>query len=114
MAGDPQHEEAFGERMSRCGQLGYAQLANELLKEDGGVMGDRERLEEEDVVDGCDFGDLNGMLMASAKASEGNRLRELGDGEAESERSLLLSSEIISSASCRRERGWRKGEDEVE
>ena len=99
MACDPQHEEVLGERMSRCGQSGYAQLANEgLLKEEGGVMGDREKSEEEDVVDGGDIGDLNGMLMASANASEGNRLRELGEGEAESERSLLLSSEPISSS----------------
>lgn len=98
MAGDPQYEEVFGERKSRCGQSGHAQLANdELLNEEGGVMGDRERLEEDDVVDGCDIGDLKGILMASAKASEGNRFRELGDGEAESERSLLLSSEPIAS-----------------
>ena len=98
MAGDPQYEEALGERMSRCGQSGYAQLANdELLNEEGGVKGERERLEDDDVVDGCDIGDLKGILMASAKAREGNRLRELGDGEAESERSLLLSSEPIAS-----------------
>lgn len=101
MGGDPQYEEVFGERMSRCGQSGYAQLADDgLLYEEGGVMGDRENSGEDDVVDGCDIGDLKGMLMASAKASEGIRLRELGDGEAESERSLLLSSEPISSACC--------------
>ena len=99
MAGNPQYEEVFKERMSRCGQSGYAQLANEgLLKEEGGVKGDREKSEEDDVVDGCDIGDLKGILMASAKASEGNRLRELGEGEAERERSLLLSSELISSS----------------
>ena len=98
MACDPQQEEVFEERMSRCGQSGYAQLANEgPLKEEGGVMGDKEKSEEDDVVDGCDIGDLNGMLMASANASEGNRLREWGEGEAESERPLLLSSEPISS-----------------
>lgn len=98
MAWDPQYEEAFGERLSRCGQSGYAQLANDgVPKEEGGVLGDRERVEEDDVVDGCDIGDLKGMLMASAKAREGKRRRELGDGEAESEPSLLLSSEPISS-----------------
>lgn len=99
MAWDPQYEEVFGERMSRCGQLGYAQLANAgLLKEDGGVMGDREKSEEDDVADGWDIGDLKGILMASAKASEGKRRREFGDGEVESERSLLLSSETMSSS----------------
>lgn len=99
MAGDPQYEEVYGERMSRCGQSGYAQLANAgLLNEEGGVMGDTERSGGVDVVDGCDIGDLKGILMASAKASEGKRRREFGDGEAESERSLLLSSEPISSA----------------
>ena len=96
---DPQYGEAFGERMSRCGQSGYAQLANAgLLKEDGGVMGDKDKSGEIDVVDGCDSGDLKGMLMASAKASDGKRRREFGDGEAESDLSLLLSSEAISSA----------------
>lgn len=50
------------------------------------------------MVDGCDIGDLKGMLMASAKASEGKRRREFGDGEAEREPSLQLSSELISSA----------------
>lgn len=99
MADDPQYEEVLGERMSRCGQSGYAQLANAgLLKEDGGVIGEREKLGEDDVVDGCDIGDLKGILMASAKASEGKRRRESGEGEAESEPSLLLSSEPISSA----------------
>ena len=84
--------------MSRCGQSGYAQLANAgPLKEDGGVMGDRDKLGEDDVVDGCDIGDLKGILMASAKASEGKR-REFGEGEAESVPSLPLSSEPISSA----------------
>ena len=87
--------------MSRCGQSGYAQLANDgVLNEEGGVMGDEEKSGEDDVVDGCDIGDLNGILMASAKASEGKRRREFGDGEAESERSLLLSSETISLAWC--------------
>lgn len=91
----------FGERISRCGQSGYAQLANEgPLREEGGVMGDKEKSEEDDVVDGCDIGDLNGILMASANASEGNGLRELGEGEADSERSLLLSSDPISSSCC--------------
>lgn len=99
MAWDPQFEVVFGERMSPCGQSGYAQLPKAgLLKEDGGVMGDGENSGEDDVVDGCDIGDLKGILMASAKASEGKRCREFGDGEAESERSLLLSSEPISSA----------------
>lgn len=89
----------MGERLSRWGQSGYAQLANAgLPKEEGGVMGDRERFGEDDVVDGCDIGDLKGMLMASAKASEGKRRRVFGDGEAEREPSLLLSSELISSA----------------
>lgn len=99
MAWDPQYEESAGERLSRWGQSGYAQLANAgLPKEDGGVAGERERLEEDDVVDGGDIGDLKGILMASAKASEGKRRREFGDGEGESELSLLLSSEPISSA----------------
>lgn len=85
--------------MSRCGQSGYAQLAKDgLVKEDGGVMGDKENAGEDDVVDGCDNGDLKGISMASAKASEGKRRREFGDGEAESERSLPLSSDPISSA----------------
>ena len=85
--------------MSRCGQSGYAQLANAGLPNDeGGVRGDRERSGEDDVVDGCDMGDLNGILMASAKASEGKRRREFGDGEGESECSLLLSSEPMSSS----------------
>ena len=90
--------------MSRCGQSGYAQLANVgLLNEEGGVSGDREKSEEDDVVDGCDNGDLNGMLIAPAKASEGKRSRESGDGEGEIERSLPLSplsSEPISSSCC--------------
>ena len=98
MAWDPQYEESAGERLSRWGQSGYAQLANAgLPKEDGGVAGERERLGD-DVVDGGDIGDLKGILMASAKASEGKRRREFGDGEGESELSLLLSSEPISSA----------------
>ena len=86
--------------MLRCGQSGYAQLANDgLLNEDGGVTGDEEKSGEgDDVVDGWDIGDLRERLMASAKASEGKRRREFGDGEGDSEQSLLLSSEPISSA----------------
>ncbi len=61
-------------------------------------MGERDKLGEDDVVDGCDIGDLKGILMASAKASEGKRRRASGDGDAESEPSLLQSSEPISSA----------------
>ena len=39
--------------MSRCGQSGYAQLANPgLPKEEGGVKGDSERFGEDNVVDG--------------------------------------------------------------
>ena len=84
--------------MSRCGQSGYAQLAkDELLNDEGGVAGDRDKAGEVEVVDGWDIGDLKGILMASANASEGRRRRELGDGEAERERSLLLSSEPMSS-----------------
>ena len=98
MAWDPQYEEVFGERLSRCGQSGYAQLVYAgLLYEDGGVAGDKERLGEHDVINGCDIGDLKGTLMASGKAREGRRRREFGDGEAESDLSLLLSSELISS-----------------
>ena len=80
------------------------------------MLGERERLDEEDVVDGCDMGDLKGMLMASGKASEGRRRREFGEGEGEAERdlSLLLSSEPISSTCCERERGCRKGKGEAE
>ena len=86
--------------MLRCGQLGYAQLANDgLLNEHGGVTGDEEKSGEDDVVDGWDIGDLKEELMASAKAREGSRRLEFGegDGEGDSEQSLLLSSETISS-----------------
>ena len=39
--------------MLRCGQLGYAQLANDgLLNEHGGVTGDEEKSGEDDVVEG--------------------------------------------------------------
>lgn len=61
-------------------------------------MGDREKSQEHNVVDGGDISDLKGMLMASANASEGRHRRDIGDGETESERSLLLSSEPISSS----------------
>ena len=103
MPWDPQYEELFGERLSRCGQSGYAQLANPgLPKEEGGVRGDRERFGEDTVVDGWDIGDLKGISIASTKASEGKRRREFGDGDgdgdADREPSLLLSSEPISSA----------------
>ena len=82
----------------RWGQLGYAQLANDgLLNEHGGVTGDEEKSGEDDVVEGWDIGDLKEELMASAKASEGIRRLEFGEGEGDSEQSLLLSSEPISS-----------------
>ena len=66
------------------------------------------------MVDGCDGGDLKGISMASAKASEGKRRRDFGDDELESELSLLLSSEAMSSAGCRRECGRRRGKGEAE
>ena len=89
--------------MSRCGQSGYAQLAKPgLPKEEGADRGDRERFGEDNVVDGWDIGDLKGISIASANASDGKRRREVGDGDgdgdAEREPSLLLSSEPISSA----------------
>ena len=77
-------------------------------------MGDRDKAEEDDVVDGCEGGDLKGISMASAKASEGKRRRDFGEGELEGELSLLLSSDAISSAGCWREYGRRKGKGEAE
>ena len=78
-------------------------------------MGDKDKVEEDDVVDGCDSGDLKGISMASAKAREGKRRRrDFGEGELEGELSLLLSSEAMSSAGCWRECGRRKGKGEAE
>lgn len=71
--------------MWRFGQSGYAQLAKDELESDSeGAAGARQILEEavdvddtgervklDDVVEGGDSGDLYGMDIASAKASEG-------------------------------------------
>lgn len=92
----------------RFGQSGYAQLAkDELESEAGGVAGERQESEEvadtddagervklDDVVEGGDSGDLNGMLIASAKAREGKILR--GDDANDDCAPLLSLGDIFS------------------
>lgn len=107
----PQKEDK-GVKMSRFGQSGYAQLAKDELERDGvGAAGDKqeseeavdvddtgEKLKSDDMVEGGDSGDLNGMLIASTKAREGKILRA---GEAKGECApLLLLGDMLSRSCC--------------
>lgn len=81
--------EDVDERKSRFGQEGYAQVAEGLQMGKMGVSGERQKVEE--VVDGGESVDFEGMLMGLAKGDRGDGVED----KDEIEMSLLLSSESM-------------------
>lgn len=78
-------------RKLRFGHDGYAQLADGVVSNNRGVAGESEISDE--VSDGGETDDFNGMPMGLANAE--NEVSDELDDDGESDASLLLSANIV-------------------
>ena len=99
-AGEEATEEV-GDRISDLGQDGYAQLAYAVLLM-GDIEPDGDGIEKSDsdmVVDGGDGGDLRGIVIAPAKASDGKGMCERSDSGGDVSLAVAIDGEAVEAIS---------------
>lgn len=95
----------MGDRLSRAGHDGYAQMADELQMGKMGVAGEMEKGDE--VVEGGERVDLELMWTGLANACGGEKAADVEQEEGETDKSLPLSLSLWSAARliCNLEKG---------